>query len=125
MNILSNRLIGEKDDASGNRLEYLSIQWDPVPDSLPVYTGLDCPFCYRHFDSISNRNRHIRHYCEHAKVVYFQKAVEDEIIRRLDKSIKILQESDMIDKFEIIESFCKTMTSQNIVINRRDVGEFQ
>jgi uncharacterized C2H2 Zn-finger protein len=125
MNILSNRIIGEKNDSSGNKLEYISIQWDPVPDSLAIYTGLDCPFCYKIFDSISNRNRHIRHYCEHAKVVYFEKALEDEIVRRLDKSIKIINENTINDKNNIIESFCKTMTSQNIIINRRDVSDFQ
>lgn len=123
MNILSNRLVGEKNDSSGNTLDYISIQWDPVPDSLPVYTGLDCPFCYKHYDSISNRNRHIRHYCEHAKVVYFQKAVEDEIVRRLDKTIRIVSDPTIVSKIDIIDCFCKSMTSQNIVINRRDVIE--
>jgi hypothetical protein len=116
-------LIGEKGDSSGNVFEYISIQWDPVPDSLPVYTGLECPFCYKQYDTLSNRNRHIRHYCEHAKVVYFQKAVEDEILRRLDKSLKILSDPIIVDKMDIIECFCKSMTSQNIVINRRDVIE--
>jgi hypothetical protein len=54
-------------------------------------------------------------------VVYFKKAVEDEIIRRLDKAVQVVSDPSIINKIDVIESLCKSMTSENIVINRRDV----
>ena len=50
----------------------IHISWDPIPDSLPAYTGNKCPFCSATFKNISNRNKHIRHSCKEAKCLVYK-----------------------------------------------------
>lgn len=110
----------EGGDNSGEILitDNISIQWDPIPDSLPIYSGLSCPFCNKSFNTISNRNRHIRHYCDEAKVVYFKKAVDEEIIRRLENALNQIKSKNMTND-EIIKCMCKFMIGENIIINHQ------
>lgn len=86
--------------------------WDPIADSLPKYTGLECPFCKKSLSSQSNRDRHIRHYCDHAKLVFFKRAIEEE--REKDRQ-KILEYLRSLDPNT---SVSEILNGQNIITNR-------
>lgn len=86
--------------------------WDPIPDSIPRYTGLTCPFCTKGMSSISNRDRHIRHYCEHAKLVFFEKAIEDKIKNEHTQILDFLKSLDSDTRIGDI------LNGQNIITNR-------
>lgn len=86
--------------------------WDPIPDSIPKYSGLECPFCTKHMSSICNRDRHIRHYCEHAKIVFFEKEMNTRINKHLDGIIDFLKSLDPNTRVSEI------LNGQNIITNR-------
>jgi hypothetical protein len=86
--------------------------WDPIPDTVPRYNGLECPFCTKTLSSISNRDRHIRHYCEHAKVVFFEREVELRVNCVKDTILKYLQSLDPNTSVRDV------LNSQNIITNR-------
>lgn len=86
--------------------------WDPIADSIPRYNGLQCPFCKKTLSSISNRDRHIRHYCEHAKSVFFNRAIEEKTENEKEKIIEYLKSLDPNTKV------CDILNGQNIITNR-------
>lgn len=57
--------------------------WDPIPNTVPQYKGMQCPFCTKVFTTLSNRDRHIRHYCDQAKQIFFHQAVDTRILQIL------------------------------------------
>jgi hypothetical protein len=86
--------------------------WDPIPDSIPKYTSLECPFCMRKMSSISNRDRHIRHYCEHAKLVFFERAIVEKLEEQRNTIYEYLKSLDPDTKVSEI------VNGQNIITNR-------
>lgn len=86
--------------------------WDPIPDSLPRYDGLACPFCTKMLSSISNRDRHIRHYCDHAKQVFFEKAVDARI-----EAYK-LEIRKYLNSLDPNTTIGEILIGQNIITNR-------
>jgi hypothetical protein len=89
--------------------------WDPIPDSIPRYSGLECPFCTKRMSSISNRDRHIRHYCEHAKVVFFEREIVSRIKIFREEIVEYLTSLDPDTKISDI------LDGQNIITNRGNV----
>lgn len=86
--------------------------WDPISDIVPRYTGLQCPFCTKTLSSSSNRDRHMRHYCEHAKIVFFKRAVDEKIEEEKQKILEYLKSLDPNTKV------CDILNGQNIITNR-------
>ena len=86
--------------------------WDPIADIIPRYTGLQCPFCTKVLSSSSNRDRHMRHYCEHAKVVFFNRAIAEKIHSEKEKIVEYLKTLDPNTKI------CEILNGQNIITNR-------
>lgn len=88
--------------------------WDPIPDSIPKYTGLDCPFCTKTLSNSSNRDRHIRHYCEHAKQVFFEEAIQlqvDKYIGEVHAFLETLDPNMTIGEL---------LDGQNLITNREN-----
>jgi hypothetical protein len=86
--------------------------WDPIPDSIPLYSSLSCPFCTKVMSSASNRDRHIRHYCEYAKQVFFEMEVEKRITELRNNIMEYLKELEPNTPVSDI------LNGQNIITNR-------
>lgn len=65
--------------------------------------------------SISNRDRHIRHYCEHAKVVFFEREIVSRIKIFREEIVEYLTSLDPDTKISDI------LDGQNIITNRGNV----
>jgi hypothetical protein len=63
---------------------HITPPWDPIPSIIPEYKGLQCPFCTKAFTTLPNRNRHIRHYCDQAKQIFFHQAVNSRVLQILN-----------------------------------------
>ena len=62
--------------------------------------------------SASNRDRHIRHYCEHAKQVFFEMEVEKRITELRNNIMEYLKELEPNTPVSDI------LNGQNIITNR-------
>ena len=86
--------------------------WDPIPDTVPHYDKLECPFCKKTMSSKSNRDRHIRHYCERAKQVFINDYVNTKM-----KEYK----TNVIDYLKSLPpetTVADVIAGQNIITNR-------
>lgn len=95
----------------GNQDTYTP-SWDPIADSIPRYNGLQCPFCMKTLSSLSNRDRHMRHYCEHAKIVFVKRAIDEKTEQQKQKIVDYLKSLDPNTKV------CDILNGQNIITNR-------
>lgn len=82
--------------------EDIHISWDPIPDSLPVYTGNKCPFCHEVFQSVSNRNKHIRHSCKEARCLVYKDTVNTLVKNSIAGIIQKIEADPLMGRVEIL-----------------------
>ena len=86
--------------------------WDPIPETVPIYDKLECPFCKKPMSTVSNRDRHIRHYCERAKQMFIKDYIQKQRNEYQENVIAYLKslppETPIAD----------VISGQNIITNR-------
>ena len=86
---------------------------DPLPDDLPSYTGTKCPFCNTDFSTISNRNKHIRHFCHQARNIIIQDTITSNIQYVLNEILKYINDTPEAGRDDIIQVILQKIDSQN------------
>lgn len=82
--------------------EDIHISWDPIPDSLPTYSGNKCPFCSETFLTVSNRNKHIRHSCKEARCLVFKDTVTTLVKNSIAGIIQMIEKDPTMGRDEIL-----------------------
>jgi len=86
---------------------------DPLPDNIPTYNGTKCPFCNTDFSTISNRNKHIRHFCHQAQNIMIQDTITSKIRGILQEILKYINDTPEAGREDIIQVILQKIDSQN------------
>lgn len=86
---------------------------DPIPDNIPSYSGTKCPFCNTDFSTISNRNKHIRHFCHQAQNVMIQDTITIHTQNVLYQILKYIDDTPEAGRDDIVKVILQKIDGQN------------
>jgi DNA-directed RNA polymerase subunit RPC12/RpoP len=79
-----------------------SIISDPIPTTILPFTDPVCPFCGKHFSTITNRNKHVRYTCKASVDAKINSLVHKKTKYNLEEVFRHIQESELETRDQIL-----------------------